>query len=571
MTSGDRAEFTTALDCSLAWRAGTAHGRSSEAGIWGISILPNLQRFDRFAIFIIVAMTVASCRYASNDTTFPQALFTKHVIDSTTQPSNSHCKDIADFNGDGENDVVVCSAGGDGLWWYEWPSWTRHAIRSTGRYSTDMQVGDINGDGQIDIMVPKTPDGNIGNDMFWYENPGGDATGTWPEHHIGAQGSHDVEKGDFNGDGQLDVIARMGDTGLFLNQNHGASFQKVSIGSSGQEGTIVGDFDSDGDMDIGSGGDGVRWFENVDGKGTSWKTHEIDGGWPAMTGMAAGDVNNDGKTDIGITCSESANCSMVWYEQPSWKKHTIATGVSYVHTFKFRDMNGDGCLDAVWGEMHQSSQDRIAVSYNRDCKGDAWDTQVIDTSGIHNLRVGDIGGDYDLDIFGTNWNTGSPDKGALKWFENMSQLPPKVGPGSGCGGTTTNGPTGETTGGATTGTTGGTTGSTIACCIGLDSWHYIHADASRAGGPTGGYFGLGFADLNQDGFVDIVSGKYFYMKSGRRNGRHLDAHNLTAGGGCASSHRRRWRRQGERHHRGSASEPLLDACKRRERHFLDGA
>ncbi len=35
-----------------------------------------------------------------------------------------------------------------------------------------------------------------------------------------------------------------------------------------------------------------------------WKQHDIDGGWPTMTGMAAGDVNNDGKTDIGITCSE---------------------------------------------------------------------------------------------------------------------------------------------------------------------------------------------------------------------------------------------------------------------------
>ena len=370
-----------------------------------------------------------------------------------------------------------------------------------------MQTGDMNGDGRDDIIIPKTPDGNIGNDLFWYENPGGDGTGSWTEHHIGNHGSHDVEKGDFNGDGQLDAVARMGGTGIFLSQNHGQSFQHIEINTPGQEGTIVGDLDSDGDLDIASGGNGVRWYENLDGHGMEWKQHDIDGGWPTMTGMAAGDVNNDGKTDIGITCSESANCSLVWYEQPSWKKHSIATGVSYVHTFKFRDMDGEGCLDAVWGEMHQSSQDRIAVSYNTDCKGDAWNTQVIDATGIHNRRVDDIGGDCDLDIFGTNWNFRAPDHGAVKWYENLSQKPPGVGPGSDCGG----GTTGDTTGETTAGTTGE---ATVQCCIGLDSWHYIHADGSREGGPTGGYFGLGFADLNKDGFMDIVSGKYFYKNPG---------------------------------------------------------
>lgn len=51
--------------------------------------------------------------------------------------------------------------------------------------------------------------------------------------------------------------------------------------------------------------------------------------------------------------------------------------------------------------------------------------------------------------------------------------------------------------------------------IGLDQWTYIHADASRepaAGGA--GDFGIGFGDLNGDGYVDIVSGHYFYRNPG---------------------------------------------------------
>ncbi len=51
----------------------------------------------------------------------------------------------------------------------------------------------------------------------------------------------------------------------------------------------------------------------------------------------------------------------------------------------------------------------------------------------------------------------------------------------------------------------------------LSNWTYIKADADRTHTPgpkARGFFGLGFGDLNGDGYQDLVSGPYFYRNPG---------------------------------------------------------
>ena len=89
----------------------------------------------------------------------------RHIVIDRDCPMQPHCKTVGDINGDGFVDVLAASAFGQGLFWYVYPNWTKHRIDS-GDFTTDMQVGDVDKDGDWDVIIPKT---DIG--LVWYENP----------------------------------------------------------------------------------------------------------------------------------------------------------------------------------------------------------------------------------------------------------------------------------------------------------------------------------------------------------------------------------------------------------------
>ena len=131
-----------------------------------------------------------------------------HVVIDSLNPTNPHCKTLGDIDGDGLIDAIAASSSGAGMFWYEYPTWTKYAIRASGSWTTDMQVGDVDGDGDLDVVIPN------GTALNWYENarPGLDprVEANWAEHQIGTAGAnhHDVELGDIDSNGLLDVVSR---------------------------------------------------------------------------------------------------------------------------------------------------------------------------------------------------------------------------------------------------------------------------------------------------------------------------------------------------------------------------
>jgi hypothetical protein len=342
----------------------------------------------------------------------------QNVVIDPSSPSNPHCKTLADIDGDGQLDAVAASSNSAGMFWYEYPTWTKHTIRASGSWTTDMQAGDVDGDGDLDLVIPN------GSGLQWYENPRPDLdprTATWTEHLIGAGGAnhHDVELGDMEPDGDLDVVSRKkngSDTSFWL-QDPPNTWTRISLPAGPGEGTALGDLDGDGDLDVAHNG---FWMQQQ--SPTNWVSRTIDTNWDSDVGVTLADIDGNGDLDVVLAPSESAG-RLSWYDAIDpvagpWVEHPIDPSVTYLHTFKAADMDHDGDLDLVTAEMHQSSNpDEVSIYFN-DGQGAAWSQQVVAESGSHNLRVGDVGGDGDLDIFGANWNDGAPNSAVIEMWEN---------------------------------------------------------------------------------------------------------------------------------------------------------
>ncbi len=405
--------------------------------------------------------------------------FTEKVID-LANPRNPHVKAIGDMDGDGFLDVLAASSTNftEGLFWYKYPAWTKYRI-ATGSFTTDMQVVDIDGDGDLDVVVPKGID--YGTSVYWYENPGptGDPRyAEWREHYIGDAGSHDVEVGDINNDGRMDVIVRRFATSVFF-QGPNNTWTKVTISTAASEGLAVGDIDGDGDLDIAING---SWLENPLPGGnpmtSSWTARTITSSVPFQVDVKIVDINNDGKKDIVFSPSESANGKISWFEAANpktgpWTERIVATDISYAHEFHVVDMDNDGLLDIVYAEMHQSSTKRVAILRNG---GNAlsWTEQVLSTSGSHNIRVGDFGNDGDIDIIGANWNNANGRGAPIMMWESRLNNP----------------------------------------VLPLTSWQRHEIDSSR---PWQSIF-ITAADIDRDGLKDVITGAWWYKNPGTASG-----------------------------------------------------
>ena len=210
-----------------------------------------------------------------------QVLSFEHRIIDPANPTNPHCKALGDIDGDGFLDALAASSSGAGMFWYEYPEWSKHAIRPTGSWTTDMQTADIDDDGDLDVVIPNS------SGLQWYENPrpaGDPRLDPWVEHLIGAEGAnhHDVEVGDIEGDGDLDVVSRNktgGDSFLWRRESP-TSWTRIAISTADGEGTSLGDIDLDGDLDVAHNG---FWMEQVDT--ATWISHVIDTNWAGDVGV----------------------------------------------------------------------------------------------------------------------------------------------------------------------------------------------------------------------------------------------------------------------------------------------
>jgi uncharacterized repeat protein (TIGR01451 family) len=188
-------------------------------------------------------------------------------------------------------------------------------------------AGDVDGDGDIDVVIPLTTDADI------YLNDGtGEFTLGSTVGFDGGESYHSVKFGDFDNDGDLDLAVGSvsGDTVdsgfIWINDGHGNFDQGVDIVGIGHPAVL--DFDHDGDLDIVAGNRNSNNSPNrlIRNMGNlSFVAEEIFGSqndW--TTGTVVGDYDSDGDYDVFFRNDFQEDLNYNYYQN-----QTYTTGTNY--------------------------------------------------------------------------------------------------------------------------------------------------------------------------------------------------------------------------------------------------
>ena len=297
---------------------------------------------------------------------------------------------VYDFNGDGWDDVLVVGFPGTPAHVYENPTgdrsdahWEKHAVFDWVSNESPQWV-DLVGDERPELVC--TRDGFFGFATVNWEEP----FGRWEFHPISEQVTakrfgHGLGIGDINGDGRMDIIHAKGwyeqpathaDASRWL--HHPVSFSNAYGGAE----MYAYDVDGDGDNDVitshAAHDFGLAWYEQVPGEeGVEFKHHLIMGSHPSenrygvlfseLHSLALRDIDGDGLKDIvtGKTYYSHHQQSPMWDAGAVVYWFKLVRNSDGVDWIPFRadddagigrqvsvvDVNSDGLLDIVVGGM----------------------------------------------------------------------------------------------------------------------------------------------------------------------------------------------------------------------------
>lgn len=306
---------------------------------------------------------------------------------------------VVDIDQDGDQDIIISILGNlvpddrvigrVELYERQGDKYIKHVILNDVRRVADVQPGDFDGDGDLDLAVGVF--GYNRGGVLWLENRG---DLKFRDHELlNAPGTIHVPVADYDGDGDLDIaaIVTQDEEELWAFENLGeGKFQKRRLWFTvnldlGGAGLVKADLDQDGDQDlILPAGDnledldaypqpyhGCYWFENKgDWKFDLQRISDLGGTYAADVG----DLDADGDLDVVLVSMtndwyDPKTASVVWLEndgKQNFKTWQIASDPIHLVTVAAGDLNGDGKDDLVAGALN------MRKPYQRIARVAAW-------------------------------------------------------------------------------------------------------------------------------------------------------------------------------------------------------
>ena len=276
------------------------------------------------------------------------------AADIATNAQGANDVHVADMDDDGDLDIVSASLGDDTIAWYENdgaadPSWTSADIATSANAARAAHVADMDGDGDLDIVSASSLDDTIA----WYENDGA-ADPSWTSANIAttADAARDVQVADMDGDGDLDIVsASYADDTIAWYENNGAAnpswtSSDIVTNATNAESVYLADMDGDGDFDIVSGSQGdntVAWYENDGAADPSWTAVDISTSYDARDVFLA-DVDSDGDVDI-VSASHNDDAITIFEQEGARQLYASINGT-------FVDITGKHNTSVAVGDLH---------------------------------------------------------------------------------------------------------------------------------------------------------------------------------------------------------------------------